>query len=49
MASLGAHDRDFRGGTGLQRINVDILHKKQGEKVWKTEKFWLDFPGLFMI
>ena len=48
-ASLGAHGRDFRGSTGLQRVCVDILHKKQGEKVWKTEKFWLDFPGLFMI
>ena len=28
---------------------VDVLHKKQGEKVLKTENFWLDFPGLFMI
>ena len=48
-ASLGAHGRDFRGSTGLQRVCVDILHKKQGEKVWKTEKFWLDLPRVFMI
>jgi len=30
-------------------VCVDILHKKQGEKVLKTEEFWLDFPRLFMI
>ena len=49
--SLSVCDRGraFPGRARLQWVCVDILHKKQGEKVWKTEKFWLDFPGLFMI